>query len=61
MKVNGVITTSISKIDGTSLASMSKINGSNLPAGANFTIATGGTITTSGNFKTHTFYLMLIL
>lgn len=55
MKINGVITTSISKIDGTSLASISKISGVALPASGTFTIATGGTVITVGNYKTHTF------
>ena len=55
MKINGVITTSISKIDGISLSLMSKISGVNLPAGSAFTIATGGTVTTVGNYKIHTF------
>ena len=55
MKINGVITTSISKIDGISLSLISKISGVNLPSGSVFTIATGGTVTTVGNYKIHTF------
>ena len=63
MKVNGVITTSISKIDGTSLSSMSKMVGVALPVisttttttSGGFTSATGGTVTTSGNYKIHTY------
>ena len=55
MKINGVITTNISKINGISLASISKIAGVTLPAAASFTSATGGAVTTSGNYKIHTF------
>ena len=55
MKIKGVSTTSISKINGVSLASISKIAGVTLPAAASFTSATGGTVTTSGNYKIHTF------
>jgi len=55
MKIKGVVTTSITKINGIARASISKIAGVTLPAAASFTSATGGTVTTSGDYKIHTF------
>ena len=55
MKIKGVVTTSISKINGISIASIVKIAGVALPAGSSFPSATGGTVTTSGDYKIHTF------
>ena len=55
MKIKGVVTTSITKINGISMASISKIAGVTLPATASFTSATGGTVTTDGDYKIHTF------
>ena len=63
MKIKGVVTTSISKINGVSLASILKVAGVALPVisttttttSGGFTSATGGTVTTSGDYKIHTF------
>jgi hypothetical protein len=62
MKVNGIITTSISKIDGKSLASMSKISGvtvvSYLPAAQTYfnqVVTNGGSLTSTEKTYINTF------
>ena len=55
MKINGIETTSITKISGIAIASITKIAGVALPGLASFISATGGTVTTEGDYKIHTF------
>jgi len=63
MKIKGVDTTVIVKINGIARASIVKVSGVALPVisttttttSGGFTSATGGTVTTSGNYKIHTF------
>jgi hypothetical protein len=64
MKINGVITTSISKIDGTSLASISKISGVALPPSYaqlyfNQVTANGGSLTANEQTYITTFIAAL--
>ena len=62
MKINGVDTTSIVSVNGTLLSTISSIMGITLPTTTTttttsnpYTTATGGTVTTDGDYKIHTF------
>ena len=53
-KINDVAVTSIEKLNGKTDANIQAVNGLEL-TGQSFIVATGGSITTSGNYKIHTF------
>lgn len=56
MKINGIVTANISKIDDIFLSSMSKVSGIALPvAASSYLVATGGLITRDGDYLVHTF------
>ena len=55
-KWNGIPIANIAKINGIAVAGIAKLNGITWPSGGGgFVAATGGSVTTSGDYKIHTF------
>ena len=54
LKVNGIAIADIAKINGQNDTDLAKLNGEEF-TGTTYTVATGGTITTDGDYKVHTF------
>jgi hypothetical protein len=55
VKVNGIAIASIAKINGQTDSDLAKLNGEEFTGFVATTAATGGTVTTDGDFKVHTF------
>ena len=56
MKINGIVTANITKIDDIFLSSMSKVSGITLPVATSpYIIANGGTVSRNGDYLVHTF------
>ena len=53
-KLNGVAITDIEKVNGITDDNLEALNGEEF-AGVTYTAATGGTVTTDGNYKVHVF------
>jgi hypothetical protein len=54
-EVSSVAVASIAEVNGVAKASASKVCGVDVPSGGSYITATGGTITTDGDYKVHTF------